>query len=205
MSIINNISKNEIKRLSEVAGVLRLDRGIYDLTRNIMTQKLGEILRRSLLITEYKKRRTLKRDDIASALRTMNIVFSAPIIFKSMSKKGPPVKKSTSNKTHRYRPGTRTKMNITRLQKSSNKFMIRPKPFRDLVRSIVDQFNPVRISKNSFYLLQFYMETSLIKLFMLAYRIPLNEKTKSKGVYVPRKSLFTKDVILAADLTGFYY
>lgn len=198
--IKNKISKNEIKRLSEVAGVLRIDVHVYQLVKDIIMMLVRDITTRTKIIADYKERKTLKRDDVMSAFQTKGISISAPFIFESMKGKSQRKKKKKDSTTvHRFRPGVKTRMNIPRLQKSSNKFLIRPKPFRDLVREVIGD---VRISKNTFYLLQFYIESTIIKLFRQAYLIPLNERTNRKK---PRVSLFPKDISLAAELTGLGY
>ncbi len=202
------ISNNEIKRLAEVAGVLRIDKNVYPYSRNVIHSLLLQTISGAKLVSEYKKVKTLKRTTIMSTFELAGISVSAPMVVNRMKKKSR--KKNTKKKSdgtskpHRFRPGTGTRKDIPRLQKVSNKFMIRPKPFRDHVRDIVRAITPknedvLRISANSFVLLQFYIESALIKLMRDAYLIPLTT-TRTKGK-TPRLTLFVKDLELATELT----
>jgi histone H3/H4 len=224
----NKISKNEIKRLSEVAGVLRVKQDVYNEIRDLITRLVVKAMSATIIIANYKGRKTLKHDDLLYGLSSQGYKVVSSTETKRLEKKSQVKKKSkssdSSKKSHRYNPGSRTRMNIVRMQKHSNKLMIRPKPFKDMVDWIVNGKKTVgktgvtrsqtglvrekyffRISNKALNVLQFFVEHTVIEVLYDAYLIALSNKTKQKGIMKPRVTLFAKDIDVANQIARVTY
>jgi histone H3/H4 len=77
---------------------------------------------------------------------------------------------SEEKKKHRYRPGTVSIREIKKLQKSSNVLTFAKHPFEKLIRKIVDKNTneQIKISKEVFITIQYFMEQQLIQLLQQA-------------------------------------
>ena len=103
---------------------------------------------------------------------------------------------SSSDKGHRWRPGTKTVMDIRRLQKDGE-MLIQHAPFNRLVRKIVEknfsQGNEMRYSADFFTTLQAFVEDRLVSLMMKANKIALHSE---------RETVYAKDILLVRSLEG---
>ncbi len=105
--------------------------------------------------------------------------------------------KTEESKTHRWRPGTKTVMQIRRLQKSGDMLM-QHAPFNRLVREIVRKIvnNPEiqwRITSDFFTSLQAFVEDRMVLLMNQANQI---------AVHSGRETVYSRDIQLICNLLG---
>ena len=93
-----------------------------------------------------------------------------PYIHKCLVSKKPRKKKKIietslgTKKTHRFRPGTVALREIRKYQKISNCLIFAKFPFERLVRSIVNKKSNMKISKDVFTILQYYIEQYIVSI-----------------------------------------
>jgi histone H3 len=73
-------------------------------------------------------------------------------------------------KKHRFRPGTVSLREIKKLQKNSDNLTFARHPFEKMVRQIIDKYSetPLKISKDVFVTLQYFIEQQLIHILQQA-------------------------------------
>lgn len=100
---------------------------------------------------------------------------------------------SSSEKPHRYRPGTVALREIRRYQKSTE-LLIRKLPFQRLVREIAQDFKTdLRFQSSAVMALQESAEAYLVSLF---------EDTNLAAIHAKRVTIQPKDIQLARRLRG---
>ena len=113
---------------------------------------------------------------------------------KTVSESATSEESTTSKRSHRWRPGTKTVMQIRRLQKSSE-LLMQHAPFNRVVREIVDHIGSksvkVRFTGEFFISLQSYCEVRLIELMKQANMI---------AVHAGRETVYDHDVQLVCSL-----
>ncbi len=82
--------------------------------------------------------------------------------------------KKSDKRTHRYRPGTVSIRDIKRFQKASNCLTLAKSPFEKYTRSIIqrligDDSSNIKVSKDVFFHLQYFIEQQLVSLLHNAY------------------------------------
>jgi len=110
---------------------------------------------------------------------------------------------STEPKGHRWRPGTKTVMEIRRLQKSGDMLM-QHAPFNNLVRELVARYDSeekerdktVRLTGDFCTTLQAFIEDRMIQLMRRANRM---------AVHANRETVYARDVELVCEMTGENY
>lgn len=174
----------------------RLLRETGNITRN--SQKITINVRHLFLATA--------NDPVLSFVNELGIVFLEagvqPQVIQNKQHKrihrvknpgDPPVEKG-----HRWRPGTKTVMEIRRLQKSGDMLM-QHAPFNNLVREIVshyeqaDQPVKIRLTADFCTTLQAFAENRLIDLMRRANRL---------AVHAGRETVYSRDVELVCELAG---
>jgi histone H3/H4 len=112
----------------------------------------------------------------------------------------------SEQKAHRWRPGTKTVMQIRRLQKSGDMLM-QHAPFNNLVREIVSRYEPehtdsdqtnrespkTRLTADFCSTLQAFAEDRMIDLMRRANRL---------AIHADRETVYARDVELACELAG---
>jgi len=156
----------------------------------------GEILEDAALCAKQKKRVRITIRDLEIGVRTdseINTFFEdnklsflgggvVPYIHPSLLVKRArrrKSKKSIGKRPHRYRPGTVSVREIRRFQKSSNCLTLAKFPFEKYTRAIVqnlgdDKEEKVKISKNVFLTLQYFVEQSIVSLLHKAYKAAIH-------------------------------
>jgi histone H3 len=91
-----------------------------------------------------------------------------PEIHESLLAKRPRKKKKQSdlsieNKKHRFRPGTVSIREIKKNQKISHRLTFSKIPFERYVRNIIEKYDKIKISKDVFVLLQYYIEQYIVE------------------------------------------
>jgi histone H3 len=107
-------------------------------------------------------------------------------------------KKSAGKRPHRYRPGTVSVREIRRFQKSSNCLTLAKFPFEKYTRAIIqrlgdDKEERVKISKNVFLTLQYFVEQSIVSLLHKAYKA---------AIHSGRVKLIVSDIEFIQGLEG---
>ncbi|KAI9051671.1 hypothetical protein LZ554_004713 [Drepanopeziza brunnea f. sp. 'monogermtubi'] len=68
---IQGVTKGDIRRLARRGGVKRISAGIYDQVRVALKDRLSEILRIAVTVTEYQQRKTCTVMDVVFALKRL--------------------------------------------------------------------------------------------------------------------------------------
>jgi histone H3 len=98
-------------------------------------------------------------------------------------------------RTHRWRPGTKTVMQIRRLQKTGDLLMQRA-PFNTLVRELISRYEQqeqTRLTADFCLTLQAFIEDRMVNLMRSANLL---------AVHASRETVYSRDVELACELTG---
>ncbi len=87
-------------------------------------------------------------------------------------------KKTNTKRTHRYRPGTVSLREIRKFQKTSNCLTLARFPFEKYTRSIIQKIigndHKIKVSKNLFLTLQYFVEQTLVTVMQKAYMASLH-------------------------------
>lgn len=150
----------------------------------------GEILENAAVLAKQKKRVRITIRDLEMGVRTDNEInnffeknnFSflgggvVPYIHPNLLVKRTrrrKSKKSEGKRSHRYRPGTVSIREIRRFQKSSNCLTLAKSPFEKYTRSVIQKFtgnsDSIKVSKNVFLTLQYFVEQRIVSLLHKAY------------------------------------
>jgi len=150
----------------------------------------GEILENASVLAKQKKRVRITIRDLEMGVRTDNEInnffeknkFSflgggvVPYIHPNLLVKRTrrrKNKKSEGKRSHRYRPGTVSIREIRRFQKSSNCLTLAKSPFEKYTRSVIQKVignsDSIKVSKNVFLTLQYFVEQHIVSLLHKAY------------------------------------
>ena len=106
-------------------------------------------------------------------------------------------KKSGEKQSHRYRPGTVAVREIRRFQKISNCFTLAKYPFekytRSIVESLIEEGSTLKISKEVFTILQYFIEQRIISLL---------QKSYNAAIHAGRVKLIVPDIEFIRSLEG---
>lgn len=69
---MENITKGSLKELSKQAGIKLLSEDCYDVIRNLLEEKMKEIIDNSLILMEESKLKTVNISNIYNSLELMN-------------------------------------------------------------------------------------------------------------------------------------
>lgn len=174
-----------------------------------------DILQLASDMARENKRVRITIRDLELSVRTdleLNVLFDrcgitfigggvVPYIHQSLLVKKPRKKKkvdqpvSSGKKPHRFRPGTVAIRDIRRFQKMSNCLIFAKHPFEQHARKIISSYNPsMKISKNVFIILQYYIERYIIQLLRDA---------NSAAVHCNRVKLMPTDINFICNLRGY--
>ena len=140
--------------------------------------------------------------DLQQLWDTCNLSFVGggvvPQIHESLLVKKPRKKKKKvdgdKKKTHRFRPGTVSIREIKKLQKVSNSLTLAKFPFERSVRSIVKTYRDnMKISKDVFIILQYYIEQAVIDFLRDA---------NNAAIHANRVKLMASDLLFIHKLRG---
>ncbi len=69
---MDNISKPSINRIAKLAGIKSMSDDCYDLIKNIMFEKLDDIIKIAIITNSERQTKTLMVEDIYSALNILD-------------------------------------------------------------------------------------------------------------------------------------
>jgi len=174
----------------------------------------GEILENASVYAKQKKRVRITIRDLEIGVRTDNEINSffeennlsflgggvVPYIHPSLLVKKVRKRKSkkpAGKRTHRYRPGTVSIREIRRFQKTSNCLTLARSPFEKYTRSVIQKIlgdgNSIKVSKNVFLTLQYFVEQRLVSLLQKAYMA---------AIHAGRVKLSVADIEFIRSLDG---
>jgi histone H3/H4 len=214
---IQGITKPALIRLLRRAGVKRVNNGIYEELRGVIKYEMERILRNTVTITEYNRRKRVKIDDLETALETLGIFCAAGVVMtngvadlkksktlrarstKSGSRSKEPKEESKSDepkKAHRFRPGTVALRDIRSAQKNSDMLSVPAIVFERLSREIAQDFNSeLSFEAGVFNVLQLTIEYRLVRMLSFA---------GMAALHAQRESLYPIDVHLVRRIMGEY-
>ena len=174
----------------------------------------GEILENASVFAKQKKRVRITIRDLEIGVRTDNeinsffnenrlsflgggvVPYIHPILLVKKVRKRKS-KKSATKRPHRYRPGTVSLREIRRFQKTSNCLTLARSPFEKYTRSVIQKVlgNDVniKVSKNVFLTLQYFVEQRVVSLLQKAYMA---------AIHAGRVKLTVADIKFVRSLSG---
>ena len=168
--------------------------------RQIIADRIGELLRKILVFTTHTGRKTVTLEDLQGALEAEGSFLmaggnTARDIKKSKARtkkpKSTPKEEGTSTdppkKPHRFRPGTVVQKEIKRNQETSDRLIFKQNRFQYYVRYLTKQQlnSTLRFTKEFFKLFQVVIEEYLVHLL---------ERATKASKHANRKSLSEKDI-----------
>jgi len=69
---MENITKGSLKEISKRAGIKLLSEDCYDVIRNLLEEKIKEVIENSLILMEESKLKTVNCNNIYNSLELMN-------------------------------------------------------------------------------------------------------------------------------------
>lgn len=170
---INGITNPALKRLLRRASVKRISHLIYQRLRDIILQRLNEVVNIALVYMSSQNTKTLTPEYVQEALKQLG----QTIAIGGLKPGGQSVFKRRTGTTARSQAveGQRRRTNkvgvvalrdIKQEQKQSDRFALQSLPFQRLVR---EQFQNsdmmgIRVNALAFNLLQLYIETTVINI-----------------------------------------
>lgn len=104
---------------------------------------------------------------------------------------------TTGKKAHRFKPGTVSLREIRKLQKMGNTLVFAKNPFEKYVREIFQDYNKdLKISKNVFTILQYTIESILVKLLT---------QSNNAAIHAGRVKMMPVDIDFIRRVTKFQY
>ena len=218
---IHGITRPALQRILRRASVKRISGAIYESLRNLIRSYTGDIVRRTVFMTEAARRKTIKRGDLDAALSNMNIDMIAGVSKTGETKslrsanyrssrsngnaenevqeKASKTKKSEeqpAKKAHRFRPGTVAMRDIKNQQKLEN-LCIPLSNFENVARELSQESSEdIRFEKDVIRVLQLAVESYLIRVCYFANLIALGSK---------RQTIVPEDVSLVLQIQGATY
>ena len=209
---VHRITDPAIRRLLRRASVKRISLPIYEEVRSVLRAYAGVIVRKTVIMTEAARRKTVKRGDLEAALSSMGIDMVAGVSktgeTKSLrssnhrSSRGaeePKVAepKTEEKKTRRRRPGNLAMSDIRNQQKQES-LCIAVLNFDVLVREICQEntTEDIRFEKDVIKIIQLAVESFLIKTCHLANLIALSSS---------RQTIIPNDIRLVLMIQGSKY
>lgn len=164
---IQGITSPAIKRLAQKGGAKRVDHLIFEEIRGIMRLAMENILKDAITHTEHERRKTVSLRDMVRGIDDATGVHLA--VGKDMKTKQCSVasKKtvSTSEKPHRFKPGTVSLRKIRKYQSQSACLYIPQAAFKRLTRELAQDYKEdLRFSEDAVIALQYYIEGYLVEL-----------------------------------------
>ncbi len=198
----DDISFNDISRLFNKAGALRLSSLVPDHIRAILKDILVQLMKNTTIVTEYGNHKTVSQNHVRLGIKYTDGLKLTTISVKSISgykgskigtKKSSSDEASTSTKKIRFKPKTTTIRRIRKLQKTGM-FLIRMAPFQRLVREVGDQYmSDLRFSTDALKLIQASVEEFLTE---------LANDSNLAAIHAERQTVMPKDVRLSLVLKG---
>ena len=190
----------QIRNLAYRVSAQRIEKDTYGKAREIIGDRIDELLRKVLVFTTHTGRKTVTLEDLQGALEAEGTPLmaggnTARDIKKSKARtkkpKQTPKEEGTSTdlpkKPHRFRPGTVVQKEIKRNQEMSDRLVFKQNRFQYYVRqSTQQQLNvALRFTKEFFKLFQIVIEEYLVCLL---------DRAIKASAHAGRKSLSEKDL-----------
>lgn len=191
---LEGITKNAIKRLAYCAGAGTVTSTVMAKVRELIKDEVTEVLRRAVILTEVKRRKTVSANHIVSALPMK--MFSENVlknVFKL--KKKAQVQHQADNAesvTKKRKAGQVLKSQIRHFQKQYGQLMVRKDPFRRLVKEVgQDMKNDLNFNSLGLVILQYYVESRIVKVLRSAWEVAQHNQ---------RLSVFPQDIDIVLDI-----
>lgn len=190
---LGKITKADIKRLCRRAGIKRIEEITYETIRSDIMSYLGELLRNTLILTEYNKRVTIKAIDVQAASKSTGLEITVSSVIQPFShpkgQKGVKGKKGPKVQAKKEKSGVVALREIRRYQANPN-LLINGTRFERLVRAMVSETKDnFRFEKQALLVIQFLLEEHLYRVLYRAMVFLVND--------CGRQTLKPKDVHLA--------
>lgn len=174
----------------------------------------GEILENASVFAKQKKRVRITIRDLEIGVRTdseinsffeennleflgggvTSYIHPSLLVKKVRRRKS---KKSVGKRSHRYRPGTVSIREIRRFQKMSNCLTLSKSPFEKYTRAVIQKLlgegNTIKVSKNVFIALQYFVEQHIVSLLRKSYMA---------AIHCGRVKLTRSDIGFIRSLSG---
>lgn len=208
-----------IRRFGQVAYHVSAGSPVY--LASVLEQITRRLLEKTVVVTESAKKITVTVRHLFLAISqdsAMDFVGDTGVVFleagvepqnlqtkqhKRIKRRKASASSSTaekdSQKPHRWRPGTKTVMEIRKMQKSGDLLMQRT-PFNRVVREIVSTIHTrdykIRYTADFFLSLQAFVEDRTVDLM---------KRANLLSAHANRETVFEKDIVLACELNGESY
>lgn len=195
---IEGLTDSAFHRLFRRAGTKRVQANAWKYLREYAGQVTQMLVEKSAIVAEYAGHKTLGNSHLFAVAESMGLHLAAGLDnagrlphFHGVHKKQHTEEKSSSGKTHRFRPGTVALRDIRKQQKNSDNLIFQAQPYRRLVKS----YKPadVRVSQSFVDLLQFTVEQ---KLLTIAYDAQLT------SLHARRVGVEESDIRIAIEIGG---
>ncbi len=199
---IQGITRPALKRLCLRAGCARMQGTVYEEIRGVLKVYLEEMMHKIVGLTEFSRRKTIKKDDLDAAFQICGKFLVVDI---NKNKKGSTYSASGSRprasktndesengekKARRFRPGIVTLRDIKFQQKKSDSLAIPKLNFYRLVKEI----------SQDFYDGDLKFQKPFIEVFQVAteeYLIDLLQSSYACAIHASRTTITPKDIQLA--------
>jgi len=208
VKVVKKITKPALRRILKRCGVKFISESVFDVMRLIIKDFSTEIIKRMVIFVKASKRKTVQVEDLTAALSILNISLAAGLNINSKkgtsiqsctsAGKSGPVKKSMveSDKSHKFRPGTKSNRTITYHQKNSEWLAIPKLNFEKLIRNIsLEYLEDLRFSEGVIDLLQLVVEDHIISICKKAYECTL---------FSYRDTINSRDIELTLKILDLY-
>lgn len=189
----------QIKNLASRVQTIRIEKQTHDAVRQLIGVRTNELLRKIIVFTSQDGRKTVKIDDLRSALNSegkflMAGCKTAQDIKKLKSKSKTKTKQpeegtstDTPKKTRRVKPSTAAKKSIKVNQENSNKLVFKQSKFTTYVREQTKKHTgeSFRFQKEFFKLFQEVIEQYIVEIL---------ERANKAATHAKRKTLKKEDI-----------
>jgi len=196
----------QIKKLARRAEAKRIQKETYDVVRQLIYDRVNDLLRKILVFTVQNGRKTVELKDLQSALQSEGTSMMAGEQIASRIKKTKVSKKrtnkipdegsseSTKKKKRKLKPDTIAEKEIKKYQETSDSLLLTQKSFRDFVRSQTSKHVDVQIrfASDFFKMFQIIIEDYIVYI--------LGKAMKAVS-HANRKNLQKKDIEFALSMS----
>ena len=204
-----------VRRFGQIAYHVSAGSPVY--LASVLEQITRRLLEKTVVVTENAKKITVTVRHLFLAISqdpAMDFVSDTGVVFleagvepqnlqtkqhKRIKRRKATTPETDSQKPHRWRPGTKTVMEIRKMQKSGDLLMQRT-PFNRVVREIVSTIHTrdykIRYTADFFLSLQAFVEDRTVDLM---------KRANLLSAHANRETVFEKDIVLACELNGESY
>lgn len=195
----------QIRKLARRAEAKRIQKETYEAVRQLIFDRVNDLLRKILVFTICNGRKTVELNDLQSALQSEGTSMMAGEQIASCIKKTKKTKvskkktpeegtsESTQKKKRRLKPDTIAEKEIKKYQETSDRLVLTQKSFKDFVRSQTTKHAdvPIRFASDFFKMFQIIIEDYVVKVLT---------KAMKAVSHANRKNLQKKDIDFALSI-----